>query len=444
MREACGLFGVYFPGGRVAELLRRGLFFLQHRGQEAAGFAVSDGKRLVLFKGPGLVDEVFSRGEGKLRGVPGPLGIAHTRYSTCGESTPENAQPFAIFREGRWIALAHNGTVANAVELGNTLRTCPKTDSELLLRLYAAGGRPPGEGLARIAERAAGAYCLLILDGDRLIAARDPWGFRPLVVGKKGEAWAVASEPPALELLGFAPVAEVAPGEAWAFPGPERWRFARERGGACVFELIYFARPDSRVFGREVYAFRLETGRRLARGEREDIDVVVPIPDSGIPAAIGYARALGVPLELGLIRSHYVGRSFIEPTPMGREEKVRRKLFPVRAVLRGKRVALVDDSLVRGTTSRAIVGLVREFGAEEVHLRLASPPIVAPCHFGIDLPTEEELIAARMDLGDIREFVGADSVAYLPLKELKGCLGEGAGGFCFGCFTGEYPEGSTG
>ncbi|HED04899.1 MAG TPA: amidophosphoribosyltransferase [Candidatus Fraserbacteria bacterium] len=457
LHEACGLFGICSTEDKIAESLHLGLFTLQHRGQEAAGFALARGGEFFLYKDLGSVEEVYRQGNVRLR--RGQLGIAHTRYSTAGESAAENAQPIGLHRQGRWLALTHNGTVANAARLRRELSEQGvvfqgSSDTEILLQLYARApeGTSPEERLARLAGQVRGAYSLLLLDGDRLIAARDPFGFRPLVIGRRGADWLIASETAALEMVGARPEREVRPGEAVIFrPGrePEARRFAPERAiRCCVFELIYFGRPDSVIFDHDVYQFRKRTGCLLARKEGSAIDLVVPVPDSGVPAALGYAQALDCPLELGLIRSHYVGRSFIEPQQASRLQVVKMKLLPLRSVLSGRRVALVDDSIVRGTTAKAVVELVREFGAAEVHLRIASPPIIAPCFFGIDMPTKAELLASGRTLADIKEFLQADSINYLTLAELAEATGVGAGlvpalgGFCDACFSGCYPAGS--
>lgn len=449
LKEECGIFAVYSQSTEIADALQMGLFALQHRGQEAAGFAISDGRELRCYKDLGLVQDVFAQGRVAL--LRGHIGIAHTRYSTQGESArPENAQPFVLKREGRWIAMAHNGNLSNAAQLREELVAegvyfNSTSDTESLLHLYArARDSSPPERFAALTAKVLGAYSVVMIDGDKLVAARDPFGFRPLVLGRRGDDFCIASETAAFDILGAEFVREVEPGEVLVIDraglhsacfGPKQPR------RQCVFELIYFARPDSRLFGHNVYEFRKLCGVRLAEKETHKIDIVVPVPDSGLPAALGYSRKLNKPLEFGLIRSHYVGRSFIEPYQESRVHKVRMKLLPLRDVLQGCRIALVDDSIVRGTTSRAIVHVLREFGAKEVHLRIASPPLIAPCYFGIDMPTREELVASSRTIPQITQFMNADSVVYLSVEELQQCVGD-AENFCTSCFTARYPEGS--
>lgn len=449
LREECGLFAIFSQSTEIADALQWGLFALQHRGQEAAGFAISDGRELRCYKDLGLIQDVFAKGHVSL--LRGHIGIAHTRYSTHGESArPENAQPFIVKREGRWIAIAHNGNLSNAAQLREELLAegvyfNSTSDTESFLHLYArARGSSPAERFAAVAAKALGAYSVVMIDGDKLIAARDPFGFRPLVLGRRGEDFCIASETAAFDIIGAQFVREIEPGEVLII-GREGLHSSQFGEGhprrQCVFELIYFARPDSKLFGHNVYEFRKTCGARLAEKERHTIDIVVPVPDSGLPAALGYSRRLNKPLEFGLIRSHYIGRSFIEPYQESRVHKVRMKLLPLRDVLQDRRVALVDDSIVRGTTSRAIVHVLREFGAKEVHLRIASPPIISPCYFGIDMPTREELVASSRTIPEIARFMGADSVVYLSIEELQQCVGD-AENFCTACFTGRYPEGS--
>ncbi len=449
LKEECGLFAIYSESSEIAASLQLGLFALQHRGQEAAGFAISDGRELRCYKDLGLVQEVFAKGNVSL--LRGHIGIAHTRYSTHGESArAENAQPFIMRREGRWVALAHNGNLSNAAQLRQELEALgvsfqSTSDTESLLHLYVrARGVTPEEKFHELSQRVLGAYSVVMIDGDKLIAARDPFGFRPLVLGQRGRDVCIASETAAFDILGAQYIREIEPGEILVIDreGLRSFRFgAKLPRRACIFELIYFARPDSKLFGHSVYEFRKLCGARLAQKETHEIEIVVPVPDSGLPAALGYSRALGKPLEFGLIRSHYVGRSFIEPSQESRVHKVRMKLLPLREVLQGRRVALVDDSIVRGTTSRAIVHVLREFGAKEVHVRIASPPLISPCYFGIDMPTRQELVASSRTIPEIARFLGADSVVYLTVEELQQCVGD-AENFCTACFTGQYPQGS--
>lgn len=449
LKEECGLFGIYSQSAEIADALQMGLFALQHRGQEAAGFAISDGRELRCYKDLGLIQDVFAKGHVSL--LRGHMGIAHTRYSTQGESArPENAQPFILKREGRWLAIVHNGNLSNATQLREELSSegvyfNSTSDTESLLHLYArVRGTSPQEKLAAVATQVMGAYSLIIIDGEKLIAVRDPFGFRPLVLGRRGEDFCIASETAAFDILGAQMVREIEPGEVLIIDreGLHFSRFGETHSRRqCVFELIYFARPDSTLFGHNVYEFRKMCGARLAEKETHEIDIVVPVPDSGLPAALGYSRKLNKPLEFGLIRSHYIGRSFIEPYQASRIHKVRMKLLPLRDVLQDRRVALVDDSIVRGTTSRAIVHVLREFGAKEVHLRIASPPLIAPCYFGIDMPTREELVASNRTILEIGGFMGADSIAYLTVEELRQCVHDPEN-FCTSCFTARYPQGS--
>ncbi len=444
----CGIIGVSGPPERYAPLLVKGLFALQHRGQEAAGVALHDGE-LRVHKGVGLVTQVFKRGE--LFDVEATVGVGHTRYSTHGASVLANAQPLVAQHKGSVYAIAHNGNISNAFALRRELEErgvifTTTSDTEIILYLYATGKGSPAERVKALAPKLMGAYSLAILHDDALVLARDPHGFRPLSIGRLGEAVIAVSEDSAFNLLGAEKERDVEPGEILVFKEGklvERDLIDLKRPPAqCVFELIYFARPDSVVFGHQAYLFRKACGRALARRESEAVDIVVPVPDSGFPAALGFAEELGAPVELGLIRNHYVGRSFIQPGQKSRREAVRQKLLPLREVLEGKRVALVDDSIVRGTTSKLIVELVREFGAKEVHMRIASPPLISPCFFGIDMPTREELVASSRSVEEVREFVGADSLRYLPVEDLAQCLGQDAGLFCYACFTGHYPEGS--
>ena len=412
---------------------------LQHRGQEASGFAgITVDGREVSFKDLGLVADVFRRyGHDPLLKV----AIAHTRYSTHGETyRPENVQPFVGFIGGRMVALVHNGNLTNYAELKGELERegvvfRSTSDSEVILLLYAKEGGSPQERIRRMAGRLEGAWTVLLIDGDRLVAFRDPYGFRPLWMGRDGgEVW-FASEDSALRAADIEVVGEVAIGEGYVVGEEvERFSVGKREDLPCSFELVYFARPDSNIFGRSVYEWRLKAGEILAEADPVRGDVVVPVPDSGTIYAIGYSGRSGVPFQMGLIRSHYVGRSFIQPSQDMRRRTVRAKLFPVPFVLKGRRVILVDDSLVRGTTMREIVRMVREAGAREVHVRIGSPPVVSPCYFGIDTPTREELAAARMSSEEIGRFIEADSILYLPLdrylREMEG--------FCVSCFTGNY------
>jgi amidophosphoribosyltransferase len=444
--DECGLFGV-FGHPDAARLTYLGLYALQHRGQESAGIVTSDGHRLRLEKGMGLVSDVFS--EPLLDALPGDRAMGHVRYSTAGDTVAANAQPIVIDCHRGPIALAHNGNLVNAALLRHELEAAGSifqstSDTEVILHLYARSHRERLEdAIAASLSKVMGAFSLVFLTPEALVAARDPWGFRPLAIGQLGQALVVASETCALDLIDAAFVRDVEPGEVVVIDkgGLRSFRpFPPEPVRQCVFEHVYFARPDSTVFGRNVLATRAAMGRQLAREAPADADIVVPVPDSGMGAALGYAEESGLPFQWGLIRNHYVGRTFIEPRQSIRSFGVKIKLNPVRSVLEGKRVVLIDDSIVRGTTSRKIVGMVREGGAREVHLRISSPPTTGPCYYGIDTPTRDELIAARHSVEEIREWVGADSLAYLSHEGLLAAVGDAEGQrHCTACFSGRYP-----
>ncbi len=444
--DQCGVFGI-FGHPEAAHMAYLGLYALQHRGQESAGIVASDGTRLRAHKGLGLVNDVFD--EEALRALTGGAAIGHTRYSTAGDSVERNAQPILIDCHRGPIALGHNGNLVNAGLLRQELEAAGSifqstSDSEVILHLYARNHRARLEdAIAASLTKIMGAFSLLFLTRDALVAVRDPWGFRPLVLGRLGEAWLACSETCALDLLDAEYVRDVEPGELVVIDhqGLRSFRpFPREPLHHCVFEHVYFARPDSLVFGRNVLASRLELGRELAREAPAAADVVVPVPDSGMGAALGYARESGLPFALGLIRNHYVGRTFIEPRQKLRSFGVRIKLNPVRGVLAGRRVVLIDDSIVRGTTSRKIVRMVRQGGAREVHVRISSPPTIGPCYYGIDTPRKQDLIAATHTLEEIRTHIEADSLAYLSHEGLLRAVDDGAGQrHCTACFTGRYP-----
>jgi|YNPNPStandDraft_1061719.scaffolds.fasta_scaffold02642_9 amidophosphoribosyltransferase len=442
----CGIFGVSGPKAKLAELVVQGLFALQHRGQEAAGLALCDGSELRVHKGLGLVQTVMAHNP--LNDFEATAALGHTRYSTHGASALANAQPLVAVHRGSRYAVAHNGNLSNANELIARLEEkgaifATDSDTEAFLKLYVTAEGDPIARLNAVARALTGAYSILIIHDDLLIAARDPHGFRPLWLGRLGDTALLSSEDSAFNLVGAEPERELRRGEILVFrEGKEiaSGRIDLELPEAqCVFELIYFGRPDSRLFGYSAYRFRKACGRALALREDSEIDIVSPVPDSGLPAALGFAEASGKPLEMALIRNHYVGRSFIQPSIASRREVVRNKLLPLRGILEGASIALVDDSIVRGTTSRLIVELLRDFGAREVHLRIASPPLTNPCFFGIDMPTREELLASSRTVEEIREFLGADSVRYLDMEDLRSILGKDAGRFCYACFTGEYP-----
>ncbi len=447
LREECGIFGFYRGNEEIhaGETILLGTFALQHRGQEAAGFAIYDGEVLSHYKDLGLVEQVFLRGN--IRKTDGILGIGHVRYSTRGKKGKrESAQPFVFFRDSSPVALVHNGNLTNHSELRKLLQSqnvsfVSDSDSESMLHLYIHGGRDPVEALSYVYELSKGAFSAIIMDGESLIAFRDPYGFRPLSIGVKETAVVFSSENSAFDLIGFRYMGDVKPGEAVIVDknGLRRVQIVPAKPPHhCIFELIYFSRPDSIVFGEDVYEFRKNTGRKLGMKESHNIDVVVPVPDSGLPAAIGYAQTINKNLELGLIRSHYLGRSFIEPQQESRSWTVKLKLLPLHSLLKGKRVALIDDSIVRGTTSREIVKRIREAGAREIHLRIASPPLIGSCPLGIDIPTRDELIASNLSINQIRDFLGVDSLVYLTVEELIDAARK-TKGFCTGCFTLNYP-----
>ncbi len=445
-REKCGVVGV-FGHPEAANLAYLGLCALQHRGQEAAGIVSSDGQVLVSHRGLGLVTDVFP--ETIIRRLRGQAAIGHNRYSTTGGSQHlKNAQPLVVEYGRGGLALAHNGNLVNAERLRAELEARGSifqstVDTEVIIHLIAAAGADTLEDrVVEALHQVRGAYSLVFLAPDKLIAVRDPNGFRPLVLGRVKGAWVVASETCALDLVDAEYEREIEPGEmvVMSEDGLASYRpFAKVPGAACIFEYIYFARPDSTVFGRSVYQARKELGRTLAREAGVAADIVIPVPDSGVPAAIGYAEAAGVPFEMGLIRNHYVGRTFIEPRDAIRHFGVKVKLNAQRNVLEGKRVVVVDDSIVRGTTSRKIVKMIRDAGAREVHMRISSPPTTNPCYYGIDTPTRAELIASSHDIDEIRRYITADSLAYLSEEGMYAFLGGTQPGFCDACFTGRYP-----
>jgi amidophosphoribosyltransferase len=444
-RDHCGVFGV-FGHPEASKLTYLGLYALQHRGQEAAGVASSDGNEIRVHKALGHVQEIFT--PEVLGRLTGDAAVGHTRYSTAGDTSLMNAQPFVIDCNKGNLAVGHNGNLTNAGEIrrrlehrGSIFQTT--SDTEVILHLVArsAARTLPGAFADALAQ-VEGAYSILILTRDEMYAIRDPRGFRPLVLGHLDDAWVAGSETCAFDLIDAEYVREVEPGEMVRISrsGIESIRFAPEKPHQyCIFEHVYFSRPDSVIFGRPVNQSREELGRLLAREHPVDADIVAPVPDSGVPAAIGYAEESGLPFRMALIRNHYIGRTFIEPEQAIRDFGVKLKLNPVRRMLEGKRVVLVDDSLVRGTTSRKIVRLVREAGATEVHVRISCPPTISPCYYGVDTPRRDELIAARQSTGEIRDFLGADSLGYLSLPSLRAAVRDDLGKFCTSCYTGSYP-----
>ncbi|MBX5448182.1 MAG: amidophosphoribosyltransferase [Acidothermus cellulolyticus] len=454
-REECGVFGIWAPGEEVANLTYFGLYALQHRGQESAGIAVSNGEKILVYKDMGLVSQVFN--EANLAGLRGHVAIGHTRYSTAGASVWENAQPTFRATPVGSIALAHNGNLTNTGELAKMLEDVGErsgeipftrrpvsstSDTDLVTALLAAHLEQSLENAAlAVLPRVDGAFSFVFLDETTLYAARDPRGFRPLALGRIERGWVVASETAALDIVGAAYVRDIEPGELLAIDerGPRSLRFAPPAPRFCVFEFVYLARPDSRFGGRNVHAVRVEVGRRLAREAPADADLVMPTPDSGTPAAIGYAEESGIPYAAGLVKNAYVGRTFIQPSQSLRQLGIRLKLNPLRDVIRGKRLVVVDDSIVRGNTQRAVVRMLREAGATEVHVRISSPPVKWPCFYGIDFATRGELIANGLTVDEICRSLGADSLGYVSLDGLVAATGMPRHTLCRACFDGDYP-----
>lgn len=451
-REACGVFGVYAPGQSVAHLTYDGLFALQHRGQESAGMAVADGTDIVVMKDMGLVANVFN--EYKLASLQGHVAAGHTRYSTTGSSTWHNAQPVYRSLEITGFALGHNGNLTNTEALAAEAGMLPGvvgSDSDLIAELLAIylTSNPAAdlvEALRQVLPRLEGAFSLVLIDHNRLIGIRDPNGFRPLCLGRlsAGGGWVLASESPALDVVGATFVRELNPGEILVIDGDDHQSYApfpaeRIDPKLCIFEFIYLARPDSRLYGTELHGVRRRMGELLAAECPVAADMVMGVPDSALPAAEGYAQASGIPYGQGLVKNRYIGRTFINPNQRERDQGVRRKLNPLRDMIAGKRLIVVDDSIVRGTTTRAVVRMLREVGASEVHLRICSPPYRWPCYYGLDTGTRGELIASGLDVAEICEYVGADSLAYLSLEALEVSIGVPGAGFCNACLTGDYP-----
>ena len=447
-KEECGVVGVYTPGGEASVQAYFGLFALQHRGQESAGIASSDGVNIKVHTQMGLVTQVFR--EQDFYPLSGERAIGHTRYSTTGSSESCNAQPLLVDGYHGTVALANNGNIINALQLKNQLQRdwgctfTATTDTEVIAYLLAnASGQTWEDRVFHCMRQLEGAYSMVALTEDTLVAARDPLGIRPLCLGKMGEGWAVASESCALDHLGAEYLREVEPGEVIIIDG-NGLRSARgardtDRRALCVFELIYFARPDSNLDGRLVHLARQEMGAQLAREHPVDADMVIGIPDSSTAAAVGYARESGIPFSEGLVKNRYVGRTFIEPDQRSRDLGVRQKFNPLADVISGQRLVVVDDSIVRGTTTPHVVRLLRRAGAREVHMRVCAPPIMHPCYMGVDMASRQELIAANKTIEEIRSMTGADSLGYLSVKGLMKVVGKDGGGFCNACFTGEYP-----
>ncbi len=455
--EACGVFGVFSPGTEVSHMAFDGLYALQHRGQESAGMAVSDGKGLVVVKDMGLVANVFN--EYKLAGLQGSLGIGHTRYSTTGSSSWRNAQPVyrvsapnPIRERPIEFALGHNGNLTNTealAEAAGMLAGTVTSDSDVIAELVVRHlDSHPSDGLLEALQAVLpcleGAFSLVLCDVERLYAVRDPHGFRPLGLGRLESGWVVASETPALDIVGAHFVRELDPGELLVVEADSHdsfrpWPASAVNPKLCLFEFVYLARPDSRLYGQELHGARLRMGELLAAQAPAVADMVMGVPDSGLPAAEGFARASGIRYGHGLVKNRYIGRTFIVPDQAQRAQGVRRKLNPLRSAIAGQRLVVVDDSIVRGTTTRAMVKMLREAGAAEVHLRISSPPYRWPCFYGLDTGTRSELIAANLTVAEIEQYLGADSLAYLSLEGLEAATGAPGAGFCDACLTGRYP-----
>jgi len=448
-QDACGVFGVWAPGEEVAKLSFYGLYALQHRGTESAGIATSDGERILIFKDMGLVSQVFT--EGDLATLKGNLAIGHCRYSTTGSSTWVNAQPTLRPTKYGTLALAHNGNLTNTGDLAElvqklegsaTSMSGATTDTEIMTALIALQDEKNVEASAlAVLPQLEGAFSLVFMDEHTLYAARDRHGVRPLVLGKLETGWVVASESAALDIVGAAFVREIEPGEFIAIDSngvrSQRWAEAQPKG--CLFEYVYLARPDTTIAGSGIHKTRVAIGAQLAREAPAEADLVIPVPESGTPAAIGYAKESGIPFGLGLVKNSYVGRTFIQPSQTIRQLGIRLKLNPLREIIEGKRIVVVDDSIVRGNTQRAIVRMLREAGAREIHVRISSPPVKWPCYYGIDFATRAELIANGLEVEEIRRSIGADSLGYVSLDGLISATQVPSDRLCSACFTGEYP-----
>jgi amidophosphoribosyltransferase len=446
--EECGVFGVWAPGEDAAKLTYYGLYALQHRGQEAAGMAVSDGAYVMVYKELGLVAQVFD--ETILGSLTGHLAIGHCRYSTTGSCTWENAQPsYRDQPSGGSLALGHNGNLTNTsalarkvADLGLKDAMGATNDSDLITALLAASADVSLEQAAlEVLPTLHGAFSLVFMDEQTLYAARDPHGVRPLVIGRLESGYVIASETAALDIVGATFIREVEPGELIAVDehGLRTSRFAPATPKGCLFEYVYLARPDTTIGGQSVYTTRVEVGRTLAFEAPVDADLVIPVPESGIPGAIGFAQQSGIPYGLGLVKNSYVGRTFIQPSQTIRQLGIRLKLNPLREVIKGKRLVVVDDSIVRGNTQRALVRMLREAGATEVHVRISSPPVMNPCFYGIDFASKAELIASGLSVEEIRTHIGADSLAFVSLEGLTSASAQAPDKLCRACFTGEYP-----
>ena len=452
-QDACGVFGIYAPGEEVSKLTFFGLYALQHRGQESAGIATSNGEQLLVFKDMGLVSQVFD--ERALQSLTGHIAIGHTRYSTTGSRTWDNAQPALGPTAHGTVALGHNGNLTNLPELLELLEERQGegklfdfmgghgSDTAVVTALLANEEFDTlAETALELMPRLKGAFSFVFMDETALYAARDPHGVRPLVLGRlKSGGWVVASESAALDIVGAERLREVEPGEMIVInaDGVRSERFAEASPRGCVFEYVYLARPDTSIAGRSVHVARLQMGKTLAREHPVEADLVIPVPESGTPAAVGYAQASGIPFAQGFTKNAYVGRTFIEPSQTLRQLGIRLKLNPLREVIAGKRLVIVDDSIVRGNTQRAIVAMLRDAGAAEVHVRISSPPVLWPCFYGIDFPTREELAAVGHDTEQVRRNIGADSLGHISLEGMVAATEQPAGNLCTACFTGQYP-----
>ena len=449
-QDECGVFGVWAPGEEVAKLTFYGLYALQHRGQESAGIATSDGERIFVYKDMGLVSQVFT--ESDLATLTGNLAIGHCRYSTTGSSTWNNAQPTLRATNHGTLALAHNGNLTNTGDLAEKLSQIiteendhglhATTDTEIMTALIAAQeGKNFESSALEVLPQLKGAFSLVFMDEHTLYAARDHHGVRPLVIGKLEHGWVVASESAALDIVGAAFVREVEPGEFIAIDqnGLRSHRWATPEPKGCLFEYVYLARPDTSISGRNVHATRVAVGEQLAKEHPAQADLVIPVPESGTPAAIGYAKASGIPYGMGLVKNSYVGRTFIQPSQTIRQLGIRLKLNPLREIIEGKRIVVVDDSIVRGNTQRALVRMLREAGALEIHVRISSPPVKWPCYYGIDFASRAELIAAGLEVEEIRRSIGADSLGYVSMEGLIAATTIAEDKLCNACFTGKYP-----
>ena len=448
-QDACGVFGVWAPGEEVAKLTFYGLYALQHRGTESAGIATSDGSRILVYKDMGLVSQVFT--ESDLATLPGDLAIGHCRYSTTGSSTWVNAQPTLRPTKYGTLALAHNGNLTNTGDLAELVQKLEPsagrergatTDTEIMTALISLQNEKNVEASAMsVLPQLEGAFSLVFMDEHTLYAARDRHGVRPLVLGKLENGWVVASESAALDIVGAAFVREIEPGEFVAIDAngvrSERWAPAEPKG--CLFEYVYLARPDTTIAGQGIHATRVRIGEQLAKESPVEADLVIPVPESGTPAAIGYAKGSGIPFGMGLVKNSYVGRTFIQPSQTIRQLGIRLKLNPLREIIEGKRIVVVDDSIVRGNTQRAIVRMLREAGAREIHVRISSPPVKWPCFYGIDFATRAELVASGLEIEEIRRSIGADSLGYVSLEGLIASTQVNENKLCGACFTGKYP-----